>query len=107
MNKVEVLKNLFLLSQEEILDIYEILNGYKCTINKANNDTLALISVYMAGYHSTREFFKKFNITKDCSIANLLRGSAFNIKTYLEFKDMLNIDDDMFLAIIKGSDGNE
>ena len=40
MNKEEVLKQLFLLPREDILDIYEIINGYKdnLTIDRIDND---------------------------------------------------------------------
>ena len=98
--KEEVLKNLFQLSKEEILDICEIINGYKESVKKMKNDTFALRSIYIAGYHSTGEFYKKHNLTKDCAIGQLLRGKAFNIKTYCELKNILNIDDDLFLKII-------
>lgn len=105
MNKEEVLKQLFLLPREDILDIYEIINGYKSSTKKSKKDTMGLRSVCMAGFHSTEEFYKRFGLTKDCAIAKLvIRGQAFNIKTFLELKEILNFDDDMLLKIIKDSD---
>ena len=35
MNKEEILKELFKLSQREIIDIYETLNGYKNAISRS------------------------------------------------------------------------
>lgn len=105
MNKEEVLKQLFLLPKEDILDILEIINGYKCCINKSKKDTISLRSVCIAGYHSTNEFYKKHNITKDHAIAKLVvSGQCFNVKTFLELQKMLNFDDEMLLRIIKESD---
>ena len=104
MNKEEVLKQLFSLSKEDILDIYEILNGYKCSMNKCKKDTQALRSLYMSGYHSTKEFYDKFKITKDNAVSELLRGNAFNIKTLLCLKEMLDLDDDILLKILKDVD---
>ena len=53
MNKEDVLKQLFKLPKEEILDIYEILNGFKTRTSKANKDTLLARCVFIKGYHRT------------------------------------------------------
>ena len=100
MNKKEVLKQLFQLSKEDILDIFEIINGYKKRVNKSNKDTLLMRSVFIAGYHSSEKFYKANNITKDNMLANALNYETTNIKAYLELKKILNIDDEIFNMII-------
>lgn len=102
MNKNEILKNLFLLPREDILDILEVINGYKSSTNRSTKDKLGLRAIFMAGYHSTEEFYKAFNLTKDCSIAKLVvRGQAFNIKTFFKLQEMLGFSDEMLLEILK------
>ena len=64
MNKEEILKQLFKLPKEEILDIFEILNGFKTRTNKANKDTLLARCVFIKGYHRTIEFYKKIILQK-------------------------------------------
>lgn len=101
--KKEVLRQLFLLNQEDILDIYEILHGYKCSVNKSKNDSFATRLVYMNGYHSLQEFYKKFNLTKDDSIAEIVSRATANIsnvKSYLRLKNMLDLDDVLFLKLL-------
>ena len=100
MNKEEVLKQLFLLPKEDILDIYKIIHGYKCTMNKAKKDTLAIRYVYMNGYYSMKEFNDKFNITKDSSVGRILVGKGTNVKGYIKLKKFLNLDDDLFDKIL-------
>lgn len=102
MSKEEVLKNLFLLSREDILDISKIIDGYKSSTNKSKKDELSLRNVFMAGYHSTSEFYKAFGLTKDHSISKLIAsGQAFNVKTFLELQKMLGFDDEMLIKILK------
>lgn len=105
MNKEEVLKNLFQLSKEDILDIYEIINGYKERVNKSCKDTLLMRSVFMAGYHSTKEYYKTNNITKDNILATCLNYETTNIKAYLDIKRILNIDDELFNKILNELEG--
>lgn len=100
MNKEEVLKNLFQLSKEDILDIFEMINGYKERVNKSRKDTLLMRSVFMAGYHSAKEYYKANNVTKDNMLANCLNYETTNIKAYLEIKKILNIDDEIFNKIL-------
>lgn len=110
MNKEEVLKNLFQLPKEDILDILEIINGYKCRINKSRKDTLLMRCVFINGYHSMKEFWKKYNITKDQSLAVALNYEPANIKAYLKLKEILNINDELFnkiLVELKNSDVDE
>ena len=101
MNKEDVLKQLFKLPKEEILDIYEILNGFKERINKANKDTLLARCVFIKGYHRTIEFYKKNNFTKDDMYASALNYKTKNIDAYLKLKHILEIDNDMFIEILK------
>lgn len=65
MNKEEVLKQLFQLPKNDILDIFEIINGYKERVNKSKKDTLLVRCVFMKNYHSIKEFYEKNKITKD------------------------------------------
>ena len=101
MNKEDVLKQLFKLPKEEILDIYEILNGFKTRTSKANKDTLLARCVFIKGYHRTIEFYKKNNFTKDDMYASALNYETKNIDAYLKLKHILEIDDDMFMEILK------
>lgn len=101
MNKQQVLKELFLLPQEDIIDICNILYGYECTVNKSKKDNFATRLLYMNGYHSLKEFYEKFNLTKDEAVSKLVScGNASNIKTYLKLKKMLNLDDEMFCKLL-------
>lgn len=102
MNKEEVLKELFQLPKDDLLDIFEILNGYKVRINKSksNKDTLLMRCIFMKGYHNIREFYKKIKITKDNSLALALNYETSNIKAYLKLKNILNIDDEIFNKIL-------
>jgi hypothetical protein len=92
MNKEEVLKNLFKLSQNEILDIFEILNGYKVRIKKSKKDTYLMRQVFANGYHNMNEYYKDFNITKDNSLASILNYDSKNIKDYITLKNKLNLN---------------
>ena len=105
MNKEEVLKVLFQLSKEDILDIGEIIKGYKERINKSPKDTLLMRCMFMAGFHRTIEFYEKLSITKDGYLASALNYETKNIDSYLTLKKELNIDDDMFIRIIKELEG--
>ncbi len=100
MNKEEVLKNLFQLPKEDILDIFEIINGYKERVNKSRKDTLLMRSVFMAGYHSTNEYYKVNSVTKDNMLATCLNYETTNIKAYFEIKRILNIDDEIFNKVL-------
>ena len=101
MNKEEVLKNLFQLSQEDILDIGKIINGYEERIHKSPKDTLLMRCVFMAGYHCTKEFYLKNGLTKDGNLANSLNYETTNLKAYLKLKKILNIDNELFLKILE------
>ena len=81
MNKEEILKNLFQLPKDDILDILEIINGYK-----------------------------ENEITKDDMLASALNYETTNIKAYLKLKNILHISSSIFKKIIEelqGSDSNE
>lgn len=101
MNKKEVLKELFQLSQEDILDIGKIINGYETRVHNSKKDTLLMRCMFMAGYHKTKEFYIKNNITKDNSLSTALYYKAVDIKTYLKLKEIFNIDDNLFLKILE------
>lgn len=98
--KKYILNALLQLPQSDILDILEILNGYKGRINKSKKDTLLVRCVFAAGYHSIKEFFKAINATKDSNIGRALNYGAIDIRTYLKLKDFLSIDDYTFGAIL-------
>ena len=101
MNKKDVLKELFQLSQEDILDIGEIINGYTERIHKSQKDTLLMRCMFMAGYHSSKEFYDKNGTTKDGNLASSLNYETTNINAYLKLKKILNINDDLFLKILE------
>ncbi len=101
MNKQDVLKELFQLSQEDILDIGKIINGYEERIHKSSKDTLLMRCMFMNGYHSSKEFYNRNHITKDNSLANALNYETTNIKAYLKLKEIFNIDDELFLKILE------
>ena len=107
MNKEELLKNLFQLPKEDILDIFEIINGYKERTNKSDKDTLLMRCIFMKGYHTIKEFYKKIKITKDNSLASALNYETPNIKAYLKLKNILNIDDEIFKKIIEEIEGSD
>lgn len=100
MNKKEILKQLFQLPKEDILDIFEIINGYKGRINKSGKDTLLMRCIFMSGYHSTKEYYKINNFTKDDMGSTALNYETTNIKAYLKLKRILNIDDELFNKIL-------
>ena len=106
MNKEEVLKNLFQLSKDDILDIFKIINGYKERVNKSKNDSLLMRCMFMRGYHSTKEFYKANKITKDNMLASALNYETTNIKAYLKLKNILNVDDEIFNKILKELEGS-
>lgn len=107
MNKEEVLKELFQLPKDDLLDIFEILNGYKGRTNKSGKDTLLMRCIFMKGYHNTREFYKKNKITKDNSLASALNYETPYIKAYFKLKKILNIDDEIFKKIIEELERSE
>ena len=110
MNKEELLKELFQLPKDDLLDIFEILNGYKGRTNKSDKDTLLMRCIFMKGYHNTREFYKENKITKDNMLASALNYETTNIRAYLKLKNILDIDNEIFKKIIEeieGSDSNE
>ena len=98
--KENVLKELFQLSQEDILDIQKIINGYTQRIHKSSKDTLLMRSMFMAGYHSTKEFYDKNGITKDHNLASALNYETTNISAYLTLRVLFNIDDELFVRIL-------
>ena len=100
MNKENILKDLFQLSQEDILDIREIINGYTERIHKSAKDTLLMRCVFMNGYHSTKEFYNNNGITKDHNLASALKYETSNVSAYLTLRGLLNIDDDLFFEIL-------
>ncbi len=100
MDKGQLLKRLFQLPRKDILDIYEILNGYKERTNKSNQDTLLMRCIFMNGYHSTTEYLTKNNITKDNKLATALNYETSDIKTYFKLKNILNIDNELFNQIL-------
>ena len=101
MNKEEVLKELFQLPKDEILDIFKIINGYKTAVNKRKPDTLLMRQIFVAGYHSIGEFYKNNEFTRDCNISDALNYGTININAYLKLKNILNIDDEIFKKIIE------
>lgn len=107
MTKKEVLKELFQLPKDEILDILEIINGYKGRVNKSKKDTLLMRCLFIKGYHSSKEFYKENKITKDDKLAVALNYEVMNIRTYLELKNILDIDDEIFNKILKEIKENE
>ena len=100
MEKRCVLKSLFELPQEDILDVLKILNGFKERIHKSKKDTLLARCVFVEGYHSIRDFYKAINTTKDSNIGSALNYETTNIKAYLKLKDFLSIDDYTFSDIL-------
>lgn len=104
--KRDLLEDLFHLNQKEILDIIDILNGYKERINKSKKDTLLMRYMFARGYHSSKEFYDKNNITKDSGLAKALNYETTNIKTYLKLKELLNMDDEDFSEIIEELKGD-
>jgi len=109
MNKEEVLKELFQLPKDDILDILEIINGYKKRVNKSKKDSLLMRCLFMKGYHKFKEFYKENKITKDNTLVSALDYETTNIRSYLKLKNILNIDDKIFKKIIEeieGSDNN-
>lgn len=109
MNKEEVLKNLFQLPKDDILDILKIINGYKERVNKSKKDTLLMRCVFMKNYHTIKEFYKENEITKDDMLASALNYETTNIKAYLKLKNILHISSSIFEKIIEelqGSDSN-
>lgn len=94
------LKCLFGLPKEDILDILEVINGYKTRANKSDKDTVLMRCVFMNGYHSMKEFWQEYNITKDQALAIALNYESVNIKAYLKLKNILNIDDFTFKKIL-------
>lgn len=100
MEKKYILNALLKLPQSDILDILEILNGYKGRVNKSKKDNLLVRCVFMNGYHSIKEFYKAINATKDTSIGSALNYEATDIRTYLKLKDFLSIDDYTFSDIL-------
>ena len=105
--KENVLKNIFYyLSQEEILDILEILKGYEQRIHKSKKDTLIARCMFASGYHSTKEFLKEYEITKDSALCLALSNNVFNIKAIDKLRKIFDIDDSMLRRIIEevGSD---
>lgn len=109
MNKREILDRIFELSQEEILDICEILNGYKKRINCSKKDTRLMRCMFVAGYHNTTEFTEKNEITKDSTLYKALSNDISNVKVLCELFDILKIDDYNKVRIINelGSESNE
>lgn len=105
MNKEEILKYIFQLPKDDILDTYEIINGYKERVNKSKKDTLLMRCVFIKGYHSIKEFLKEYKQTKDTSFAKSLDYEASNIKTYLKLKNILHIDDELFNKILLELEG--
>lgn len=101
MNKHEVLKELFQLPKDEILDIFEIINGYKTRVNKSKKDKLLMRCVFMRGYYSIKDFLKDYKQTKDTSFAKALDYETWDIKVYFKLKNILNIDDELFEKIIR------
>ena len=54
--KENVLKELFQLSQADILDIGKIIKGYAERMHKSSLDTLLMRCIFMNRYHSIKEF---------------------------------------------------
>lgn len=107
MTKKQILKQLFLLPKEDIMDISKILKGYEERINKSNKDTLLMRMMFASGYHSTKEFYNKNNITKDNSLATALNYDTKNIETYIKLKKIFDIDNNTFLNILEVLGGSD
>ena len=103
--KNEILNKMFLnLSQDSLLDILEILNGYAERVHKSKKDTLLARCMFAYGYHNQKEFMKLLNVTKDSAIASALSNDACNIRTLNKLRHAFNIDDNTFVRIIKEID---
>lgn len=98
--KEEILKKLFLLPKEDILDILKILQGFEHRLNKSKNDSLLARCMFASGYHSTKEYQKMKGITKDHSLSVALTDKIINISTLNELRKDFNIDNEMIIKII-------
>lgn len=107
MTKKEILKELFQLPKDDILDVLEIINGYKERVNKSKKDTLLMRYLFIKGYHNSQEFYKENKITKDSMLASSLNYETTNIGAYLKLKNILDIDDEMFNKILKEIEENK
>lgn len=107
MNKKEILKELFQLPKDDILDVLEIVNGYKERVNKSKKDTLLTRCLFIEGYHNSQEFYKENEITKDNMLASALNYETTNIRAYLKLKNILDIDNEIFNKILKKIKENE
>ena len=69
-------------------------------------DTLLARCLFASGYHNTKEFYEKHNITKDEAMAQALGYGTTNVKTYLELKRIFNIDDITFSKVLEEAGGS-
>lgn len=107
MSKEQVLKEIFNLSSQDILDILDILNGYKERINKSKKDTTLARCMFAKGYHSTKEFMNSLNITKDDSLSKALTNEISSLKTLSKLVRIFNIDDETIIKIVKEINGSD
>ncbi len=107
MTKEEILKELFQLPKDDILDILEIINGYKGRVNKSKKDSLLMRCLFMKGYHKFQEFYKENKITKDNTLVSALDYETTNIRSYLKLKNILGIDNEIFNKILKEIEENK
>ena len=100
--KDKILHEMFLnLSQESLLDIFEILKGYKERINKSKKDTLLARCMFAYGYHNTMEYQSVINVTKDSKQIKALSNDISSIDTLNELRKAFNISNDTLEKIIK------
>lgn len=100
--KNNILRTMFLnLSQESLLDICEILNGYRGRIHKAKKDTTLARCMFAYGYHNTKEFMDLLNLTKDRSEIEALSNNVHSIGVLNKLRHAFNIDDTTFVKIVR------
>ena len=86
MTNKEILKELFQLPKDDILDVLEIINGYKERVNKSKKDTLLMRCLFIKGYHNSRKFYKENKIAAYLQIPYvlwLLYAGYLNFAIYL------------------------
>ena len=111
MNEKKVLKIILKeLNFEQVKEVIDILEWYVKWVNRTGKDTLTAKYMFINGYKNINDFVEKTKLPAhrcDTTLGQAIAHNTNNIKSYFKLKEILEIDDDDFIEILKEVGNNE
>ena len=101
--KEDIINELVKLSQEELYELSEALNYYVKLANKTQYGGLFIKYIAFRGYDTLRSFGEANNLSyrPDTTIGLAIQGKGDSISCHIKLKNVLNIDDEIFINYMK------